>query len=81
MPIKKHSNENTSPHGGPSVLALLKAPLEPDIVRYRLQQKIEGYRQLMVKSERALTELRERRNDLLRQLAEAEARMGRSRRF
>lgn len=81
MPIKKHSNEIPSPHKTPSVLVLLKTPLEPDIVRYRLHQKIEGYRQQMVKSERALTELRERRNDLLRQLAEEEARAGRSRRF
>ena len=73
MPVKKRSNEARSVESGPSVLVLLTAPLDPDIVRYRLQQKIEGYRQQMIKSELALTELRNQRNDLLRQLAEEDS--------
>ena len=73
MPIKERSNELRLAESGPSVLALLKTPLEPDIVRYRLEQKIEGYRQRMAESELALTKLRDRRDDLLRQLAEEEA--------
>jgi hypothetical protein len=46
---------------------------EPHMVHYRLEQKIEGYRQWMAESELALTKLRDRRDDLLRQLAEEEA--------
>jgi len=68
MPINKRSNES-----GPSVLALLKNPLDPEVMRYTLEQKIEGYRQQIAASELALTKQRNRRDDLLRQLAEAEA--------
>jgi hypothetical protein len=73
MPIEKHSNEVRLAESSPSVLALLKTPLEPGVVRYRLEQKIEGYRRQMVESELALTKQRIRRDDLLRQLAEEEA--------
>ena len=45
MPIEKHSNEARLAESGPSVLTLLKSPLQPDVVRYSLKQKIEGYRQ------------------------------------
>ena len=78
-----HDPEDGKAHlaeSGPSVLALLKTPLDPEVVRYTLEQKIEGYRQQMVKSELDLTELRARRDDLLRQLAEEEAKTG-SRRY
>ena len=68
MPINKRSNES-----GPSVLALLKTPLDPAVVLYTLEQKIEGYRQRIAASELALTKQRNRRDDLLRQLAEEEA--------
>jgi hypothetical protein len=68
MPINKRSNES-----GPSVLALLKTPLDPAVVLYTLEQKIEGYRQRIAASELALTKQRNRRDDLLRQLADAEA--------
>jgi hypothetical protein len=68
MPINKRSNES-----GPSVLALLKNPLDPEVMRYTLEQKIEGYRQQIAASELALTKQRNRRDDLLRQLADAEA--------
>ena len=73
MATEKHSNEARLAESGPSVLALLTTPLKPDVVRYRLEQKIEGYRQQMVESELALTKQRIRRDDLLRQLAEEEA--------
>jgi hypothetical protein len=73
MPIEKHSNETRLAESGPSVLTLLKSPLEPDVVRYSLKQKIEGYRQQVAESELALTKQRNRRDDLLRQLAEEEA--------
>ena len=73
MAIEKHSNGARLAESGPSVLALLTTPLKPDVVRYRLEQKIEGYRQQMVESELALTKQRIRRDDLLRQLAEEEA--------
>jgi hypothetical protein len=62
MPIEKHSNEARLAESGPSVL-----------VRYSLKQKIEGYRQQVAESELALTKQRNRRDDLLRQLAEEEA--------
>lgn len=68
MPINKRSNES-----GPSVLALLKTPLDREVVLYTLEQKIEGYRQQIAASELALTKQRNRRDDLLRQLADAEA--------
>ena len=74
MPINKRSNES-----GPSVLALLKTPLDPAVVLYTLEQKIEGYRQRIAASELALTKQRNRRDDLLRQLAEAEAKYQRPR--
>ena len=48
MPIEKHSNKAPWGKSGPSVLALLTTPLDPEIVRYRLEQKIAGYRQQMV---------------------------------
>jgi hypothetical protein len=73
MPIEKHSSEARLAESGPSVLALLKTPLDPEVVRYTLEQKIEGYRQQIVASELALTKQRNRRDDLLRQLAEEEA--------
>ena len=73
MPIEKRSNEARLAESGPSVLALLKNPLEPAVVRYRLEQKIEGYRQQVAESELALTKQRSRRDELLRQLAEEEA--------
>ena len=73
MAIEKHSNEARLAESGPSVLALLTTPLKPDVVRYRLEQKIEGYRQRIAASELALTKQRNRRDDLLRQLAEEEA--------
>ena len=74
MPIeKKHSNEARLAESGPSVLTLLKAPLDPEVVRYTLEQKIEGYRQQIAESELALTKQRNRRDDLLRQLAVEEA--------
>ena len=73
MPIEKHSNEARLAESGPSVLALLKTPLEPEVVRYSLEQKIEGYREQVAQSELALTKQRNRRDDLLRQLAEEEA--------
>ena len=73
MPIKKHSNEARLAESGPSVLALLKTPLDPEVVLYTLKQKIEGYRQQIAASELALTKQRNRRDDLLRQLADAEA--------
>ena len=73
MPIEKHSNEAHLAGSGPSVLALLKTPLDPEVVRYTLEQKIEGYRQQIAASELALTKQRNRRDDLLRQLAEEEA--------
>jgi hypothetical protein len=55
------------------VLALLTNPLDPEIVRFTLEQKIEGYRQRIAESELALIKQRNRRDDLLRQLAEEEA--------
>ena len=70
MPIEKHPNKARLTESGPSVLALLKAPLDPEVVRYTLEQKIEGYRQQIAASEVALTKQRNRRDDLLRQLAE-----------
>ena len=73
MPIEKQSNEARLAKSGPSVLALLKTPLEPDAVRYSIEQKIEGYREQIAWSELALTKQRNRRDDLLRQLAEQEA--------
>jgi hypothetical protein len=73
MPIEKHSNEARLAKSGPSVLALLKTPLEPEVMRYTLERKIEGYRQQIAQSELALTKQRNRRDDLLRQLAEEEA--------
>jgi hypothetical protein len=73
MPIEKHSNEACRAKSGPSVLALLKTPFEADVVRYTLEQKIEGYRQQIAESELALTKLRNRRDDLLKQLAAEEA--------
>jgi hypothetical protein len=73
MPIEKHSNKARLAESGPSVLTLLKAPLDPEVVRYTLEQKIEGYRQQIAESELALTKQRNRRDDLLRQLAEEEA--------
>ena len=79
MPIEKHSNETRLAESGPSVLTLLKSPLEPDVVRYNLKQKIEGYRQQVAESELALTKQRNRRDDLLRQLAEEEAKARQSR--
>ena len=45
MSIEKHSNEAALGESGPSVLALLTNPLDPEIVRFTLEQKIEGYRQ------------------------------------
>ncbi len=74
MPTKKHSNEACA-ESGPSVLALLKTPLDPEVVRYTLQRKIEGYRQQIAESELALTKQRNRRDDLLKQLAEEEAKI------
>ena len=73
MAIEKHSNEARRAKSGPSVLALLKTPFEADVVRYTLEQKIEGYRQQIAESELALTKLRNRRDDLLKQLAAEEA--------
>ena len=72
MQTKKHSNEARA-ESGPSVLALLNTPLDPEVVRYTLQRKIEGYRQQIAASELALTKQRNRLDDLLRQLAEEEA--------
>ena len=73
MSIEKHSNEAALGESGPSVLALLTTPLDPEIVRFTLEQKIEGYRQRIAESELALIKQRNRRDDLLRQLAEEEA--------
>ena len=79
MPIEDHPNEARLAESGPSVLEQLKNPLDPDVVRYRLEQMIEGYRQQMVASELALTKLRNRRDDLLRQLADEDAKRRTSR--
>ncbi|WP_298255037.1 hypothetical protein [Bradyrhizobium sp.] len=73
MPIERHSNEAPLGESGPSVLALLTTPLDPEIVRFTLEQKIEGYRQQIAESELALIKQRNRRDDLLRRLAEEEA--------
>jgi hypothetical protein len=73
MPIEKHSSEARPAKSGPSMLRMLKHPLEPDVLRYSLEQRIEGYRQKMAESNLALTKLRDGRDDLLRQLAEVEA--------
>jgi hypothetical protein len=73
MPVEKHPNEARQSQNGPSVLALLKTPLEPEVVRYTLEQKLQGYRQQIAESELALTKQRDRYDDLLRQLAEEEA--------
>jgi hypothetical protein len=73
MPVEKHPNEAHQAESGPSMLALLKTPLEPEVVRYTLEQKIESYRQLIAESELALATQRNRHDDLLRQLAREEA--------
>ena len=51
----------------------VKTPLAPEVVRYTLEQKIEGYREQIATTELALTKQRNRRDDLLRQLAVEEA--------
>jgi hypothetical protein len=73
MPMEKKHFKPSAGGSGPSVLALLTTPLEPEVVRYTLEQKIEGYRQQMAETELVLTNQRNRRDDLLRQLAEEEA--------
>ena len=73
MTVEKHPNEARQAESGPSVLTLLTTPLEAEVVRYTLERKLEGYRQQIAESEIALTRQRNRRDDLLRQLAEEEA--------
>ncbi|MGC1664577.1 hypothetical protein [Bradyrhizobium sp.] len=73
MPVEKHPIGARHAESGPSVLALLKTPLAPEVVRYTLEQKIEGYREQIATTELALTKQRNRRDDLLRQLAVEEA--------
>jgi hypothetical protein len=62
-------NEARQAESGPTVLTLLKTPLES----YSHEQKLEGYRQRIAESKLALTIQRNRLDDLLRQLAEEEA--------
>jgi hypothetical protein len=73
MTVEKHTNEARQAESGPSVLALLKTPLDAEVVRYTLERKLDGYRQQIAESEIALTRQRNRYDDLLRQLAEEEA--------
>jgi hypothetical protein len=73
MPVEKYPSESRRAERGPSVLALLKTPLDPEVVRYTLERKLEGYRQQIADSELALATQRKRHDDLLRQLAEEEA--------
>jgi hypothetical protein len=80
MPIKEHgvtveaANEARLAKGGPSVLALLTIPLEAHVKRCLHEQKLERYRQRLAESNLALTRQQNRHNDLLRQLADEEAR-------
>jgi hypothetical protein len=69
MTVEKHPNEARQAERGPSVLEMLKTPLES----YSHEQKLAGYRQRIAESNLALTILRNRYDDLLRQLAEEEA--------
>jgi len=66
MSVEKHSSESRQAERGPSVLALLKTPLHPEVVRYTLERQLEGYRQQIADSELALAKQRERHDDLLR---------------
>jgi hypothetical protein len=65
-------NEARQAESGPTVLTLLKTPLES----YSHEQKLEGYRQRIAESNLALTIQRNRLDDLLRQLAEEEVKYG-----
>ena len=58
MPVEKHPIGARHAESGPSVLALLKTPLAPEVVRYTLEQKIEGYREQIATTELALTKQR-----------------------
>jgi hypothetical protein len=79
MPLKEHgvnaeaANEARLAKGGPSVLALLTIPSEAHVKRCLHQQKLKRYRQRLAESNLALTRQQNRHNDLLRQLADEEA--------